>query len=816
MKKIFTLLAAMLLVPWVGWGQDFSGGTGTENDPYLISSSDDLKSLATSVNNGEPYEGKYFELTQDIDLEGNEENQWTPIGIYSANEKPFCGIFDGKNKVISGLYIKEDTNDEEIEYSFGLFGNISYNAKVKNLTIKGEIEASGIIGGICGYAYLGCQIENCCSEVSIKGIGLKTPNFIESEEGTPPVEGYNAPMLSIGGICGSISNLNVNERIGESFFKKCQNKGNISVEFSNVSEYKGEEENSTFLYNMAYVGGIVGASSSLVDILDSYNEGDITVKGKNNVVAYAVGGVCGFNVSSSIENCYNIGNISTADLSINDAEGDKILSQVGIEYSYIALGGVIGQQSSTYFAASNNYIYNRGTISSSSITESNYVGSICGKNSWLTSGGMEGGSIQNAYYLKAESLKGVGKDGDDEEEVVVTEKDQTAFESGEVAWLLHNAGGNFGQGLDADGDYTNGESSPVLLAFDENNGKEVYKLDLSIGDEEIPTPIYRNAIESNLLPEDTYHEIMNDAAEGQDLVWKNEAGDVFSGNSYKVNKDETLTGELKGVYNITTMVTPEGAGEISNIKATAANDEEVSFSLGITDGYKLLSVTMNEETLVDDNADGIYTFTMPAKDVTITATFEKTETGDDDDDKGEGEGEGGITTKRYQLFLADQDFYLNDEYDAEGLVLYSLHDKRYTKAGSSFTIWFEKNGEVNEGARVFISNRANGEYKEVKLDEVSGYYQIRNVQSNIYVKLYTEEGFPVANESIEATDARAYAQANKIVVITPEPTDVQIISMAGAVVASAQVAGQQEFANLAEGVYIVRMGKEIVKLQVRN
>ena len=220
---------------------------------------------------------------------------------------------------------------------------------------------------------------------------------------------------------------------------------------------------------------------------------------------------------------------------------------------------------------------------------------------------------------------------------------------------------------------------------------------------------------------------------------------------------------------------------------------------------------MNEEPLLDEDADNIYTFTMPATNVTITATFEKIETGGDDD-----EGEGGIGTKRYQLFLADQDFYLNDEYDAEGLVLYSLHDKRYTKAGSSFTIWFEKHGEVNEGARVFISNRANGEYKEVKLDEVSGYYQIRNVQSNIYVKLYTEEGFPVANESIEATDARAYAQANKIVVITPEPTDVQIISMAGAVVASAQVAGQQEFANLAEGVYIVRMGKEIVKLQVRN
>ena len=113
---------------------------------------------------------------------------------------------------------------------------------------------------------------------------------------------------------------------------------------------------------------------------------------------------------------------------------------------------------------------------------------------------------------------------------------------------------------------------------------------------------------------------MADAAEGQDLVWTTTDNKVFSGNSYKVTKDETLSGELKGVYKITTMVTPEGAGEITNLKATAANGEKVSFSLGITDGYKLLSVTMNEKTLVDENADGIYTFTMPAEDVTITAT----------------------------------------------------------------------------------------------------------------------------------------------------------------------------------------------------
>ena len=192
---------------------------------------------------------------------------------------------------------------------------------------------------------------------------------------------------------------------------------------------------------------------------------------------------------------------------------------------------------------------------------------------------------------------------------------------------------------------------------------------------------------------------------------------------------------------------------------------------------------------------------------------------DDDDDN---TGGGIISTKRYRLYLANQD-YLNTGdykkyYDELGLVLHSRHNQKYTtNTDKSFTIWYTQDGEVNAGGfRVFMSNHANGEYKEVKLDEVSGYYQIRNVTSNVYVKLCWSNGHPVANEDITATDARAYAQPNKIVVITPQPTDVQIISMAGAVVATDKVTGQREFANLTEGVYIVRMGETVVKLQVRK
>lgn len=187
-----------------------------------------------------------------------------------------------------------------------------------------------------------------------------------------------------------------------------------------------------------------------------------------------------------------------------------------------------------------------------------------------------------------------------------------------------------------------------------------------------------------------------------------------------------------------------------------------------------------------------------------------------------GEG-GGTTDKRYQLFLANKDYLKTDVktveyYEDLKLELFSRHNKKYTDAGGSFTVWYEKDGEANVGGyRLFWSKSGeHGDYQEVKFDPVSEYFRIDNVHSDVYVKIYDADGFPVANEAITAQDFRAYAQPNKIIVITPEPTDVQIISMAGAVVAADKVTGQREFANLAEGVYIVRMGETIVKLQVRN
>ena len=417
--------------------------------------------------------------------------------------------------------------------------------------------------------------------------------------------------------------------------------------------------------------------------------------------------------------------------------------------------------------------------------------------------------IQN-YYRPQDNIKSIGysTSPSESEDGLISATDKQ-FESGEIAHALRDEGG-YGQNLDEYGKAI--DETPVLLCF-AGDEQKVYKLTLESKDiTTISGDIYRNAEPAKLLQKEVYDELMADAEEGKDLIWKNGDGDVVAiGNDYTPSTDEKLTAEWGDVYTITTEVKPTAeAGSVKVTKEKAQEGDKISFTVTANEGYEFVSVTGNAK-FEEGTEAGSYTFTMPAENVVITATFKAIETGGDDDE------EGSIGTKRYQLFLADRDFYLNDKYDAEGLVLFSRHDKRYAEVGGSFTVYYEKDGEVNAGDyRIFWSKSANGEYKEVKLDEVSGYYQIRNVQSDVYVKIYGRDGFPVSNEAIEATEARAYAQANKIIVVTHEPMDVQIVSMAGAVVGNAKVAGQQEFGNLTEGVYIVRLGDTVVKLQVRN
>ena len=48
--------------------EPFGGGSGTETDPYIIGTAQQLANLAYEVNNGNNYAGEYFKMTADIEL----------------------------------------------------------------------------------------------------------------------------------------------------------------------------------------------------------------------------------------------------------------------------------------------------------------------------------------------------------------------------------------------------------------------------------------------------------------------------------------------------------------------------------------------------------------------------------------------------------------------------------------------------------------------------------------------------------------------------------------------------------------------------
>ena len=180
-KKIFSISLAILvlaqalflIVPvsaaddaWTGTeATAFAGGSGTADDPYQIATGAQLAYLAAQVNGGTDYSGKYFRLTDHIDLENRE---WLVIG--NAHDKPFQGVFDGNGKTISGLRIAD-----EKPYNAALFGKVmGSTAVIKNLTVNGKIIGkvkSGAfvpaIAAVCGSLYTGASMENVTAYADI-------------------------------------------------------------------------------------------------------------------------------------------------------------------------------------------------------------------------------------------------------------------------------------------------------------------------------------------------------------------------------------------------------------------------------------------------------------------------------------------------------------------------------------------------------------------------------------------------------------------------------------------------------------------------
>ena len=287
-------------------------GSGTEAEPYLISTGGELAYIAEQVNNGvASYCNGYYSMTSDIylnDVSGFDSwgpdsaglNEWTPIG----QSNPFGGYFDGNSHTVYGMFIKGSASSY-----IGLFGFLkgssnTARATIKNLRVAYSLicanKATSMVGGIVARMD-NAEVENCSSDVDITITGSKVNLTVGGVVGFAPGTGFairncsNAGNLyiettgswsNIGGIIGAGNDKNNNNGIVEN----CYNLGAITHE----AVSKG-------------VGGIIGMEGDdnelgTVYIRNCYNLGKITGGSAN------VAGICGFvRTTTTIEGCFNIG-----------------------------------------------------------------------------------------------------------------------------------------------------------------------------------------------------------------------------------------------------------------------------------------------------------------------------------------------------------------------------------------------------------------------------------------------------------------------------------------------------------------------------
>ena len=244
----------------------FAGGDGTEANPYLIETKEQLDLVRY-------YLDASFKMIADIEFteadfaEGgdyyNDGKGWAPIGIDQTT--PFTGTFDGNGHKVSGLEVNLlDTDD----YTYaGVFG-----------AVKGHIKGLGVVessfegyyaGAIAGRLETG-WIENCYS----------TSNVTSS--------------TYAGGIVGYCKDDEDTLKASNTKISKCYNDGIV----------KG-------CGTLTYVGGIVGHTQFEVLISECYNRGNVIGEYlKSSKASYNAGGIAGVLSSSRIENSYNLGNVS--------------------------------------------------------------------------------------------------------------------------------------------------------------------------------------------------------------------------------------------------------------------------------------------------------------------------------------------------------------------------------------------------------------------------------------------------------------------------------------------------------------------------
>ena len=353
-------IAEGLSYPHLSW-QKYSGGNGTAEYPYQITTAEDLMLLGETP---EDYD-KHFILTDNIDLDPNLPSRKIfdkAVIAPDTNDTrdyfegvPFSGAFDGNNHTISNLHIK---GGDYVGF-LGLFGQLNPGATVSNLGLEAvDVNGTGdYIGGLVGKNDGSIAMSYSTGKVSGWYFSDEVGGLVGLNYGTIAMSysiGKVTGSWNVGGLAGSNSgNITKSHTIG-TVNGDFQIGGLVGV--NGVGTVTECYSNSTVSGN-AGVGGLVGLNWK--EITMSYSTGtataDMTVGGfvglnvgiittsystsivTGNVETGGLVGQNGVNIPTrerdgSIINCYSTGAV-TGDWAVGGLVGANRLGNVDMSYS---------------------------------------------------------------------------------------------------------------------------------------------------------------------------------------------------------------------------------------------------------------------------------------------------------------------------------------------------------------------------------------------------------------------------------------------------------------------------------------------------
>ncbi|MEA4893902.1 MAG: S-layer homology domain-containing protein [Oscillospiraceae bacterium] len=366
--------------------------SGSDTNPYAISTAQALANLAWRVNNGTNYSGKYFKLTANIVLNDNvladdgtlnsgSFIEWTPIGGSSS----FYGNFDGDIYTISGIYIGST------DAYHGLFGKSS--GTLQFVTISDSYICGGnYTGGVVGYN--SGSVSNCTNAGNIaNAVVISVDTYLGG------VVGYNNGSIQNCSNTGSVKGVNT--------------AGSYSKRVGGITGYNSASSSIINCTNGGPVGGYIAGG------IAARNYGSISCSSNTEHVVgdNATGGIAGYADGGSIEYCYNAGSVGESSNTVGGIAGSNYATitkcfNTGSISGTSNVGGLVGY----YWDGTTRYSYNSGEI-----TASSSVGGLCGHyttgtmqycySTGMISGssscggaigynGDSSGTIDNCYYDK--------------------------------------------------------------------------------------------------------------------------------------------------------------------------------------------------------------------------------------------------------------------------------------------------------------------------------------------------------------------------------------------------------------------------------